>query len=74
MLPASLPGWRNECREVEVLRLVARGDSNKEIASALGISESTVKNHLNNILGKLNVRDRTEAVTTGLKRGYLTLE
>jgi len=68
------PGAELSAREIEVLRLVARGDSNKEIASTLGISESTVKNHLNNILGKLNVRDRTEAVTTGLKRGYLSLE
>ena len=73
-LAQRMPGAELSSREVEVLRLVARGDSNKEIASALGISESTVKNHLNNILGKLNVRDRTEAVTTGLKRGYLNLE
>jgi two-component system NarL family response regulator len=73
-LAQRMPGAELSGREVEVLRLVARGDSNKEIASALGISESTVKNHLNNILGKLNVRDRTEAVTTGLKRGYLVLE
>jgi len=69
-----LPGGELSGREVEVLRLVARGDINKEIAASLGISESTVKNHLNNILGKLNVRDRTEAVTTALRRGYISLE
>jgi two-component system NarL family response regulator len=67
------PGAELSAREVEVLRLVARGDINKEIAGSLGISESTVKNHLNNILGKLNARDRTEAVTTALRRGYLAL-
>jgi two-component system NarL family response regulator len=68
-LAQRMPGAELSGREVEVLRLVARGDSNKEIASALGISESTVKNHFNNLLGKLNVPARTEAMTTELKRG-----
>lgn len=49
-------------RELEILRSVATGASNKEIADLLFIAEGTVKNHLTNILGKLNVRDRTQAV------------
>jgi DNA-binding NarL/FixJ family response regulator len=48
-------------RELEILRLVAAGDSNKEIAARLYITEGTVKNHVTNILGKLGVRDRTQA-------------
>lgn len=48
-------------REVEILRLVAGGASNKEIAEKLVIAEGTVKNHVTNILGKLGVRDRTQA-------------
>ncbi len=58
-------------REVEVLELVAQGLRNKEIAEALGISQETAKVHVKNILSKLNVRDRTAAVTTALKRGIL---
>jgi DNA-binding NarL/FixJ family response regulator len=60
-------------RELEVLRGVARGWSNKLIAAELGISEHTVKNHLKSILSKLNADDRTHAVTIGLKRGYIEL-
>ena len=48
-------------RELEILRLIATGASNKEIASLLFIAEGTVKNHITNILGKLEVRDRTQA-------------
>jgi len=60
-------------RETEVLRLVARGASNKEIAASLFISEATVKSHLIHIFRKLNVDDRTAAVTVALERGLLTL-
>jgi DNA-binding NarL/FixJ family response regulator len=48
-------------REVEILRLIASGGSNREIADALFLAEGTVKNHVTNILGKLGVRDRTQA-------------
>ncbi len=61
-------------REIEVLTLVARGASNREIAHALHISEATVKSHLIHIFGKLGVSDRTAAVTTGLERGIIRLE
>jgi DNA-binding NarL/FixJ family response regulator len=60
-------------REVEVLRLVAAGKTNKEIASALFIAEGTVKTHLNTIHEKLGVRDRTEAVMVALRRGMLRI-
>jgi DNA-binding NarL/FixJ family response regulator len=58
-------------REVEVLRLMAGGYSNREIANALGTAEGTVKNHASSILSKLGVRDRTRAVLTALERGLL---
>lgn len=60
-------------REVEVLRLMARGAANKEIAASLSISESTVKTHVANIFQKLEVNDRTEAVTQALQRGIIKL-
>ncbi len=60
-------------RELEVLRLLARGAANKEIGAELHISESTVKTHVANIFQKLDVGDRTEAVTAALRRGLLTL-
>src|SRR5579863_2934111 len=58
-------------RELDVLRGVANGSSNKIIASDLKISEHTVKNHLKSILSKLNASDRTHAVMIALKRGFL---
>jgi DNA-binding NarL/FixJ family response regulator len=58
-------------RELEVLRLMAKGRSNKEIASALFISEGTVKSHGKSIFAKLNVASRTEAVTEATRRGFL---
>ena len=60
-------------RESEVLGLIAAGKSNKEIAAALNITEGTVKAHVNNILGKLGVSDRTQAVITALRRGIVQL-
>jgi len=61
-------------RELEVLQLVAKGDSNSEIASSLHISQATVKSHLVHIFGKLGVSDRTAAVTAALQRGIMRLE
>lgn len=58
-------------RELEVLRQVAAGNSNRRVALALGISEETVKAHMKNILGKLGANDRTHAVTIALKRGII---
>lgn len=58
-------------REVDVLRKVAMGNSNKIIAAQLNLSEATVKGHLKSILSKLNANDRTHAVTIAMKRGYL---
>ena len=58
-------------REVEILRLMAGGYSNREIAEALGAAEGTIKNHASSILSKLGVRDRTRAVLKALERGYI---
>jgi DNA-binding NarL/FixJ family response regulator len=58
-------------REVEILRLIAGGYSNREIADALGTAEGTVKNHTSSILSKLGVRDRTRAVLKALELGYI---
>lgn len=58
-------------REVEILRLMAGGYSNREIAGALGTAEGTVKNHASSILSKLGVRDRTRAVLKALELGYI---
>ncbi len=60
-------------RELDVLRLLARGSANKQIGVSLKISESTVKTHVANIFQKLNVSDRTEAVTVALQRGLIKL-
>jgi DNA-binding NarL/FixJ family response regulator len=60
-------------REMEVLELIVRGQSNKEIGASLSISEATVKSHINNILSKLGVSDRTQAATTALQRGLVHL-
>ena len=61
-------------RELEVLRLVADGLSNAQVAERIGRTEGTVKVHLKNILQKLDVKDRTEAVTTALRRGFIHLD
>lgn len=60
-------------REIDVLRLVASGNSNKLIADHLSIGEATVKSHVANILSKLGANDRAHAVTIGLKRGIIEL-
>jgi DNA-binding NarL/FixJ family response regulator len=57
-------------RETEILRLMAAGMNNREIADALGMSEGTAKNHVSSILSKLGVRDRVRAVLRGLELGY----
>ena len=60
-------------RETDVLRLIAAGNANKEIATQLRLTEETVKHHVKNILGKLGANDRTHAVTIALKRGIIDL-
>jgi DNA-binding NarL/FixJ family response regulator len=60
-------------REIDVLRLIAAGSANKEIAAQLSITEETVKSRVKNILLKLGANDRTHAVTTALKRGIIEL-
>ncbi|MDR7418726.1 MAG: response regulator transcription factor [Armatimonadota bacterium] len=69
--PAVKPGPALTQRERQVLELVARGDANKEIARALGISENTVKNHLRNILEKLHLQNRVQAVMYALREGLI---
>ena len=61
-------------REFDVLEQIVRGKSNKDIATELEISEATVKTHINNLLSKLGVTDRTQAATAALQRGIVTLE
>ncbi len=60
-------------RELEILRLIAKGNANKEIAAQLSIREDTVKSHVGSILDKLGANDRTHAVTIGLQRGIIEL-
>jgi DNA-binding NarL/FixJ family response regulator len=61
-------------RETEILRLITRGLSNKEIAYTLGISHQTVKNHMTSILRKLDVEDRTQAAVFALRKGWVRLQ
>ena len=60
-------------RELEVLQMLARGLTNKQIGSALEISGNTVRNHVNSVIEKLEVSDRTEAATTAIHRGLIEL-
>jgi len=60
-------------REIDVLRLIANGNANKEIADQLSIGEASVKSYVANILSKLDAKDRAHAVTIGLKRGIIEL-
>ena len=66
-------GSRLSTREIEVLRFLVSGRRNRDIASALSITEGTVKLHVSSILGKLGAEDRTEAVTMALQRGIIQL-
>jgi two-component system NarL family response regulator len=66
------PGLTN--RELEVIRLLARGMRNKEVAAELNISEETAQGHVKNILAKLSVHDRTEAVAVAVRRGIVHLD
>ena len=82
VIPAAVAGRLAEftprvdltAREVEVLRLVAKGLRNREVARVIGRTEGTVKAHLKNIHEKLGVDDRTEAVTLALQRGIIHLD
>jgi two-component system NarL family response regulator len=58
-------------RELEVLALIAKGRSNKEIAGALGVSDETVKTHVSNVMQKLNAQDRAHAVTEAIRLGWM---
>ena len=73
-LAERMSGPELTAREREVLHLLAKGGSNQEIGATLFITESTVKTHINSILTKLQVPDRTQAVTTALRRGLVQLE
>ena len=72
-LASRMPDSELSAREQEVLRLLASGKSNKDIASLLGITEATVKCHVSAILLRLDVSDRTQAVVTALQRGLIHL-
>lgn len=61
-------------REMDVLALIAKGKSNKEIGAALSVAEATVKVHVTSILSKLNAADRTQAIVTAFKRGIIQLD
>ena len=71
---AAPAGAALSAREIEILELVARGHSNKEIARSLHLSQATVKTHLVHSFAKLQVDDRTHAVTAAIERGVLRLE
>jgi DNA-binding NarL/FixJ family response regulator len=72
-LASRTPDSNLSTRERQVLGLVAKGNSNKEIATTLGITEATVKCHVSVILSRLNATDRTQAVVTALQRGLIHL-
>ena len=73
-LAERMSGSELTSRELEVLQQIVAGKSNKEIGNHLNISEATVKSHINNILSKLGVTDRTQAATTALQRGIVHLK
>ena len=61
-------------RELEILKLLSRGPTSKQIGHTLGISDNTVRNHVLKIMEKLEVSDRTEAATTAIQRGLISIE
>ncbi len=73
-LAERMSGQALTARELAVLERIVAGRANKEIASDLDISEATVKSHINNLLGKLGVSDRTHAATVALQRGIVHLK
>ncbi len=73
-LQTPTPAFPLSPRELEMLEHIARGNSNKEIAKSLKISDQTVKNHITSILKKLSVDDRTAAVVHAIRRGWIELE
>ena len=73
-LAGRMAGPNLTSRELEVLQLIVSGKSNKEIGGVLSISEATVKSHINSILSKLGVADRTQAATTAIQRGIVHLD
>jgi two-component system NarL family response regulator len=73
-LAGRMSGQELTARETDVLKQIVAGKSNKEIGTALFISEATVKTHINSLLGKLGVADRTQAATTALQRGIVHLD
>lgn len=73
-LAERMSGQALTSRELDVLERIVAGRSNKEIASDLNISEATVKSHINNLLGKLGVSDRTNAATVAIQRGIVHLK
>jgi DNA-binding NarL/FixJ family response regulator len=73
-LAEHMPRTPLSAREIEILGLISQGMRNKEIGGALGITEDTVKVHVKNIFDKLDVSDRTQAVTVALQRGIIRLD
>jgi len=73
-LAESVPGSELTAREMEVLRQIVKGLSNKQIAASLNVTESTIKYHVNLILTKLGVNDRTEAAMAAIQRGMIPLD
>ncbi|MDX2032598.1 MAG: response regulator transcription factor [Blastocatellia bacterium] len=73
-LAERVAGQELTAREMQVLQLIVRGRSNREISAELAISEATVKSHINSLLSKLGVTDRTQAATSALQRGLVHLD
>jgi len=74
MLASAAPAGDLTPRETEVLRYIALGRSNKDIARALGIGDETVKSHVASLLAKLQVENRAQAIVLSLKRGLVSLD